>query len=83
MLCKNNECNGNISHCNGCNIAPRELLSTLDSGKEGELGNCEEGLKTNAALSKSQERSKVDNDKVCIACYCADNGEDKSNCIAC
>ena len=43
MLSKYNECNGNVSYCNGCNVRSAKVVHALESLKEGELGNGKEG----------------------------------------
>ena len=73
MLCKHNECNGNVCNRDGSNKGSVYFLHALNCFKEAELGNCKD-LHIFECREVNNLKSNV------IGCH-TDNGEYGGNCV--
>ena len=82
VLCKDNECNGDISHCNSRYVRTAELAEGAESLEEGEVGYRNKGFDSHSVSNECSEAAEVDNFESVVSGLDADDGEDSRDSVA-
>ena len=82
VLCEDNECNGDISHCNSRYVRTAKLAEGAESLEEGEVGYRNKGFDSHSVSNECSEAAKVDNFESVVSGLDADDGEDSRDSVA-
>ena len=82
VLCEDNECNRDISHCNSRYVRTAELAEGAESLEEGEVGYRNKGFDSHSVSNECSEAAEVDNFESVVSGLDADDGEDSRDSVA-